>query len=336
MRIRRATVADAPALTRLIWAAFGARPRLDPPAPALSETPDSVGADIEARGGLVAREEGGPVVGGLLFGTGPGLRLTRVCTDPAIRHHGVAAALVEEAEWLATRRGIGLVSLVARRELVDNVAFWTARGFRPVPPELFGVVDRQRHNLHLGKASPVWLVLSGPDRMRELGTALAGLLRAGDLVLLTGGLGAGKTTLTQGIGAGLGVRGRVSSPTFVIAREHPPAAGSGPGLVHVDAYRLGGAEELADLDLETPAEGAVTVVEWGRGLAEELSGERLEIDIAVPPPEDPHWAEATEDREPRLVTVRAVGGGWALRGLTGLRDPGGLRELTGLRDPAGR
>lgn len=318
MRIRRATVADAPALTRLIWAAFGARPRLDPPAPALSETPDSVGADIEARGGLVAREEGGPVIGGLLFGTGPGLRLTRVCTDPAIRHHGIAAALVEEAEWLAARRAIGLVSLVARRELTENVAFWAGRGYRPVPQELFAAVDRQPHNLHLGKASPVWRQIDGPDGMRELGTALAGLLRAGDLVLLTGELGAGKTTLTQGIGAGLGVRGRVSSPTFAIAREHPPAAGPGPGLVHVDAYRLGGPDELADLDLETPAVDAVTVVEWGRGLAEGLGAERLEIDITVPPPDDPRWAGADEEREPRVVTVRAVGGDWALRGLAGL------------------
>lgn len=330
VRIRRATVADAAAMTRLIWGAFGARPKLDPPAPALSETPDSVAADITARGGLVARTDGGPVVGGLLFGSGPGLRLTRVCTDPTLRHHGIAAALVEEAEWLAARRGIGLVSLVARRELTENVTFWTSLGFRPIPPELFTVPDRVPHHLHLGRAAPVYREIAGPDRMRELGTALAGLLRAGDLVLLTGELGAGKTTLTQGIGAGLGVLGPVTSPTFAIAREHPGPAGR-PGLLHVDGYRLDGPAELADLDLETPGAGRVTVVEWGGGLAEGLAPERLEIELSAPPPGDPRWAVVERGdepgAEPRLVTIRAVGGGWALRGLSELR---GLSQLRGL------
>jgi tRNA threonylcarbamoyladenosine biosynthesis protein TsaE len=126
-------------------------------------------------------------------------------------------------------------------------------------------------------------------RMHELGRALGGLLRAGDLVILSGGLGAGKTTLTQGIGAGLGVRGPVTSPTFVIARVHPPlrgpdeagaaAAETGPALVHADAYRLGSALELDDLDLEADMASSVTVVEWGEGLAEGLSADRLEITI---------------------------------------------------------
>jgi tRNA threonylcarbamoyladenosine biosynthesis protein TsaE len=328
MHVRRATVADAPAMCRLIWAAFGARPPLDPPAPALAETPDSVGAEINARGGLVAREPGGPVIGCLLFGSGPGLRLTRVCTDPAVRHHGVAGVLVEQAEWLAARRATELVSLVARRELTENVTFWQGLGYRPVPPELFAEHDRLPHNLHLAKAAPVWREIDGPEAMRELGTRLAGILRAGDLVVLTGELGAGKTTLTQGIGAGLGVRGRVTSPTFVIARQHPGAV----PLVHVDGYRLSGPDELADLDLETPAADAVTVVEWGRGLAEGLAPERLEISLDTPAPDDPRWARAArsgtsaddaEDTgaEPRTVTVRAVGGGWALRGLRALRKP---------------
>ena len=87
---------------------------------------------------------------------------------------------------------------------------------------------------------------------------------AGDLVILSGDLGAGKTTLTQGIGAGLGVRGEITSPTFVIARVHPSLVG-GPPLVHVDAYRLGGIDELDDLDLDTSLDDAVTVVEWGEG-----------------------------------------------------------------------
>ncbi len=110
------------------------------------------------------------------------------------------------------------------------------------------------------------------EQMRTLGRRLAGLLRAGDLVVLSGSLGAGKTTLTQGIGAGLGVRGPVTSPTFVIARQHPSLRG-GPGLVHADAYRLGSRAEVDDLDLDTDLAAAITVVEWGEGLVEDLAAE---------------------------------------------------------------
>ena len=98
------------------------------------------------------------------------------------------------------------------------------------------------------------------------------------MVVLSGGLGAGKTTFTQGLGAGLGVRGDVTSPTFVIARVHPSLA-DGPALVHVDAYRIGGVAELDDLDLDTSLDDAVTVVEWGEGLAEGLADDRVEVRI---------------------------------------------------------
>lgn len=103
-----------------------------------------------------------------------------------------------------------------------------------------------------------------------LGRELAGGLRAGDLVILDGPLGAGKTALTRGIAAGLGVVGRVSSPTFIIAREHRPGPGGGPGLVHVDAYRLDGLDDLDALDLDTDLAESVVVVEWGEGVAERL------------------------------------------------------------------
>src|SRR6202042_3511803 len=116
-------------------------------------------------------------------------------------------------------------------------------------------------------------------RMRDLGEQLAGLLRPGDLIVLSGPLGAGKTTLTQGIGAGLGVRGPVTSPTFVIARVHPSLRG-GPDLVHADAYRLGSRAEVDDLDLDTDVDSSVTVVEWGEGLVEDLTSSFLEIAIA--------------------------------------------------------
>ena len=122
--------------------------------------------------------------------------------------------------------------------------------------------------------------------MRDLGRELAGRLRAGDLVILTGPLGAGKTTLVQGIGEGLGVRGPVTSPTFVIARVHPVLAGPGPSLVHADAYRLGTVSEVDDLDLDADVASAVTVVEWGQGLAEGLAENRLEISIQPDPDSD--------------------------------------------------
>jgi tRNA threonylcarbamoyladenosine biosynthesis protein TsaE len=165
----------------------------------------------------------------------------------------------------------------------------------------------------------VTLELPDAEATRALGAALAGELRAGDLVILTGDLGAGKTTLTQGIGATLRVRGQVASPTFIVAREHPPlprADGtSGPGLVHVDAYRLGGLSELDALDLDSSLADTVTVVEWGRGLAEALADDRLEIDLERPrgaPSFDP-GAAMEEDPEAgtRTATIRAVGQRWA-------------------------
>lgn len=117
------------------------------------------------------------------------------------------------------------------------------------------------------------------DHTRAWGARLGVLLRAGDLLVLTGGLGAGKTSLTQGIAQGLDVRGPITSPTFVIARVHPSLSG-GPDLVHVDAYRLSGLDELDDLDLDTSLEGSVTVVEWGEGLAEQLSEDYLEVSLS--------------------------------------------------------
>jgi tRNA threonylcarbamoyladenosine biosynthesis protein TsaE len=132
----------------------------------------------------------------------------------------------------------------------------------------------------------------------EFGRRLAGVLRAGDLLVLTGPLGAGKTALVQGIGAGLDVEGTVVSPTFVIARVHP-----GPlPLVHVDAYRLGSLAEVDDLDLDVDAADAVTAVEWGAGVAEQLADARLEIVISR--------AAETEERAVRLVPH---GGDWAER-----------------------
>jgi tRNA threonylcarbamoyladenosine biosynthesis protein TsaE len=129
-------------------------------------------------------------------------------------------------------------------------------------------------------APAVRITVRTADRMRELGRRLAALLLPGDLVLLSGELGAGKTTLTRGLGEGLNVRGAVTSPTFVIARVHPSLSG-GPALVHVDAYRLGGGlDEMEDLDLDVSLPESVIVVEWGEGKVEDLSEARLQVVIA--------------------------------------------------------
>jgi tRNA threonylcarbamoyladenosine biosynthesis protein TsaE len=122
------------------------------------------------------------------------------------------------------------------------------------------------------------LELATPADTERLGRAVGRLLRARDMVMLSGPLGAGKTVLARGIGAGLGVRGPITSPTFVIAREHPALPGGrGVPLVHVDAYRLGGIAELDDLDLDTDLLAAAVVVEWGEGIAERLADDHLLI-----------------------------------------------------------
>ncbi|WP_181439451.1 tRNA (adenosine(37)-N6)-threonylcarbamoyltransferase complex ATPase subunit type 1 TsaE [Curtobacterium sp. MCBD17_032] len=146
--------------------------------------------------------------------------------------------------------------------------------------------------------------------MGALGARLAAVLRAGDLVVLTGPLGAGKTTMTRGLGAALGARGQVSSPTFVLARTHPTTAG--PDLVHVDAYRLSDPVELDDLDLDW--DGSIVVVEWGRGMVDGVSDSVLDVEIvratggaavtgdAVDPDDVPD--------EPRRVVVSGTGPRW--------------------------
>ena len=122
------------------------------------------------------------------------------------------------------------------------------------------------------------LVVPTADDMRAVGALIGSTCRGGDVLVLSGDLGAGKTTFTQGLATGLGIDERVTSPTFVISRVHANDSG-GPGLVHVDAYRVGSALELDDLDLDADLATSVVVVEWGGGLAERLSEERLDIVI---------------------------------------------------------
>jgi tRNA threonylcarbamoyladenosine biosynthesis protein TsaE len=152
------------------------------------------------------------------------------------------------------------------------------------------------------------LVVPDRDAMHQWGERLASLLRAGDLVVLSGGLGAGKTTLTQGIGRGLRVRGDITSPTFVIARVHPSLV-AGPPLVHVDAYRLSSLDEVDDLDLDTSLGDSVTVVEWGEGKVEGLAEDRLVVHIERPVGGD-STAAGSDVEEPRTVRVTGVGSRW--------------------------
>lgn len=143
-----------------------------------------------------------------------------------------------------------------------------------------------------------------PEQMRALASSLAPLLRAGDLLVLDGPLGAGKTVFAQGLAAGLGVTGAVTSPTFVIARVHP-ALGAGPGLVHVDAYRLGLTQgddpraALEDLDLDSDLATSVVAVEWGAGLVEALAHDRLVVRIA-----------RDAEHETRQVELEGTGARW--------------------------
>ncbi len=141
------------------------------------------------------------------------------------------------------------------------------------------------------------------EEMEQLGFRIGEQLQAGDVIILTGPLGAGKTTFTRGLAEGLGVRGPVQSPTFVIARTHPSLTGRAP-LVHVDAYRLGSATELDDLDLDVAR--SVVVVEWGRGMAEELADAWWDIELERPVGGDSdHSVEPSElDADaPRIVTI---------------------------------
>ena len=288
---------DAATVHAVVHAAFEARPALDPPAAALAETPAHLEERLAVHGGLLARVDGVPAGALVLDPAGSTMYLRRFGVVPEMQGHGVAAALIDAAVEAAD--GYDDLTVVAREELPATIRFWERQGFREI--------RRYSPNVELRRPLRT-AVYQAPDAdaMRGLGRSLAGQLAPGDLIVLTGALGAGKTTFTQGLGAGLGVRGAVTSPTFVIARVHPSEVG-GPALVHADAYRLGGIDELDDLDLDASLDQAVTVVEWGEGLAEGLSESRLEIDIV-----------RGEEDERRRVEITPVGPRWHALSFRGL------------------
>lgn len=293
VEIDRVGPESADQVLAVVRAAFAARPPLDPPAAALAETEETIAKRLAGGGGLLATLDGRPVGALVLDPVGSTTYLRRFGVVPDARHHGIAAALIEAA--VEACAGAEDLTVVAREELPQTVRFWERQGFREIRRESPNVELRRPLRTH---------VFQVPDAeaMRDLGRALATQLAAGDLVVLSGELGAGKTTFTQGLGAGLEVRGDITSPTFVIARVHPSLVG-GPDLVHVDAYRLGGLDELDDLDLDTALDDAVTVVEWGEGLAEGLSESRLEV--AIVRGDAPH-----DGLDPRRVELTPVGPRW--------------------------
>lgn len=282
LTLRSAEAADAPAMLQVIHEAFRARRVVGEQAEALSDTVADIARAIASGGGYVS-EIDGAIAGCLLVSRVDGVvRLSRVSVVPGSRRLGVASFQVSVAGELLAAAGEPRVAILCRREYPELESWWAGHGF---------VRGRAEGNCWvMTRELPVVVSAPDADTMRALGARLAPLLRAGDVLIATGELGAGKTTFTQGLAQGLGVEGPVISPTFVLARLHR-SRGAGPDLVHVDAYRLGGASELDDLDLDASLGSAVTVVEWGAGVAEQLNPDRLEIDIVrgLDPADDSRW-----------------------------------------------
>ena len=270
-------------------------------AAALSETRESLAEALERGFGVLAEVDGASVASLLVTLDGPAAALSRVAVHPDHQGRGIASTLVQCTIDLLAAHGARTLRVQTRSEFAWMGAWWRRRGFVAVegqPP-----FETWQGNL------PILVEAPTADSMRALGERLADLLQPGDVIIATGDLGAGKTTLTQGIGAGLAIAGPVISPTFVLSRVHRGAAGR-PSLVHVDAYRLGSFDELEDLDLEASLADSVTLIEWGGGIAEGLSDDRLAIDIRRGlDPED----------ETRLVFLAGSGPRWAAGQLEALR-----------------
>ncbi|SDT01110.1 tRNA (adenosine(37)-N6)-threonylcarbamoyltransferase complex ATPase subunit type 1 TsaE [Microlunatus soli] len=290
----RAGAQHAAGMVEVIHAAFGARPPLDPPSTADAETPETVTEALAAGTGVYATVDDRPA--GVIIiepsESGTGI-LRRVSVHPDFQRHGIASTMVAECQLLATELGCRRLELFARGEFPELIGYWQHRGF--------AIVRQAPHGVVLGRELPRRLLVPTPDAMHELGRRIAARSRAGDVIIASGDLGAGKTTLTQGIGSGLGATGQIISPTFVLSRIHPGADGH-PDLVHVDAYRLSTPDELLDLDLDESLDRSVTVVEWGEGIAEQLSAERLQVLVL---------RGADPEDETRTVLLSSSGERWS-------------------------
>lgn len=302
VRLRIAVPEDAPLVLDVIHRAFGARPAVDPPADALGDTVEDVVARMETGETILAEVDGHPAASLVVSDPVPGIGMGReqdrvagihrVSVLPGFRQVGLASRIIRAAILMAVDLDATHIELLSRREFPQNRHLWESHGFQADREVELGWIMRRE--------LPVRELAASREEMQALGSRIARVLRPGDLVIASGGLGAGKTTLTQGLAEGLDVEGNVISPTFVISRIHRSRSG-GPDLVHVDAYRLGSAVEVEDLDLAASAPNAITLVEWGVGMAEGLSDSALRIDIQrSPDPED----------ETRTVLVWGEGQRW--------------------------
>ncbi len=248
--VRRVGADAATTVHAVVRAAFGARPPLDPPADATAETPETVGAALVRGGGLLATLEGHPVGALLMDPVARTVWLRRFGVVPAAQRLGVAGALVAEALSIADGDEL---AVVAREELPATIDFWRGHGFAET--------GRQPPYVELRRAVPRTYPAPDAAAMRELGRMVGGLVRAGDVVVLSGERGVGKTTFVQGLGGELG---------------------------------------------EASLDQAVTVVEWGSGIAEGLADARLEVRIAraFSDPGDP------DVPDPRTVTLVPAGARW--------------------------
>lgn len=268
--VRPAVASDVDAMVSVIHAAFGARRRAGAASDALKETHATLSQALMGGSGYVAHVDG--VLAGvtLVSPDGSAVRLGRVSVRPDYQRLGLAGVLVRGILESMAARGVPRVTLLARKEFPELRRWWESHGL---------VASGEEGNCWvLTRPLPIVAEVPTADAMRALGGALASLVRAGDVLIASGGLGAGKTTFAQGLGEGMAVAGPILSPTFVLARVHRSTTG-GPALVHADAYRLGGFAELEDLDLEESLDDSVTLIEWGEGVAEELADDRLGIDI---------------------------------------------------------
>jgi tRNA threonylcarbamoyladenosine biosynthesis protein TsaE len=286
--VRRAGPEDADTVLAVTRAAFAEQAHLGLEEP---ETNDDVRGVLAEYAAWLAVDDNGQAVGALRARVHyDRWYIRKAAVLPICRGRGIGTELVTVAEKALGQDGVTELWAGVWKALPENIAYWERRGF---------VVARDNGGwVALRKLLPVTIDVPTAGDMHALGRRLATVLRAGDVVVLSGALGAGKTTLTQGIGDGLEVRGPVTSPTFVIARLHPSLRGGAP-LVHVDAYRLSSLGEIEDLDLDASVEEAVTVVEWGAGLVDTLTESRLHVELV-----------RAEQDEGRTVRVQPVGSRW--------------------------
>lgn len=287
LSVRAITPDDSGLAVEVIHRAFRARPVIGAAPAALSDDASTVADALARGGGYLAVVDGEPVGITLVTRRDDGsLRIGRVGVVPEQREQGFASFLIGVILDLLSARGESHVHLLARKEYPAIAHWWERHGF---------ATDGEEGDCWiLGRSLPVAVPVPDADAMRALGRRIAALVGPGDLIIASGDLGAGKTTFTQGLGAGLEVSGPVISPTFVLSRVHPSRT-DGPALIHVDAYRLGSFAELEDLDLEATLGDAVTLVEWGAGVAEPLATDRLEIDIrrGLDPTDETRWVFLT-------------------------------------------